>query len=205
MNVDEALYINEETRDSMGYAPNRKCAQLRWGQVLNTRLSDTLAMSDELVNSLKSEAVDVSSDESKLEQEGSRQRDSDSDERQRDSVGDNDDDEEEGEEEEEKQEDEEQEEEEQEERQDRRTGDNVLNNAEEKPPVTVEPTSTTPSAALEPSTRGRKRDREWKPVVEPAVSITAKTEIDDPTQDDGGTQSTDSDGEGARRKRAKLA
>ena len=110
MNVDEALYINEETRDSMGYAPNGKCAQLRWRQVLNTRLSDTLSMSDELVNSLKSEAVDVSSDESKLEQEGSRQRDSDSDERQRDSVGDNDDEEEE-EEEEEKQEEEEQEEE----------------------------------------------------------------------------------------------
>ena len=70
-------------------------------------------MSDDLVNSLKSEAVDVSSDESKLEQEGSRQRDSDSDERQRDSVGDNDDDEEE----------EEEEEEEQEERQDRRLDD----------------------------------------------------------------------------------
>lgn len=66
MNVDEALYIDEETRDSMGYAPNGKCAQLRWGQVLNTRLSDTLAMSDELVNSVKSEAVDVSSDESSL-------------------------------------------------------------------------------------------------------------------------------------------
>lgn len=69
-----------------------------------------------------------------------------------------------------------------------RTGDlmtNVLNNAEEKPPVTAEPTSTTPSAALEPSTRGRKRDREGKPVVEPAVSSTAKPEIDDPTQDDG--------------------
>lgn len=81
----------------------------------------------------------------------------------------------------------------------------MLNNAEEKPPVTAEPTSTTPSAALEPSTRGRKRDRERKPVVEPAVSSTAKTEIDDPTRDDGGTQSTDSDGEGARRKRAKLA
>ena len=101
MNVDEALYIDEETRDSMGCAPNGKCAQLRWGQVLNTRPSDTLAMSDELMNSLESEAVDVSSDESKLEQEGSRQRDSDSDECQRDSVGDNDDVEEEEEEEEE--------------------------------------------------------------------------------------------------------
>ena len=211
LNGDEALYIDEETRDFKGYAPNGKCAELRWGQVLNTRLSDSLAMSDELVESLESEAAGVSSDESDFEQEGSRQRDSDGDNNDDDDEDEeveegreqeNEEQQEEQEEEQEKRQEEGQEEKEQEEGQDRSTDDNVFNNAGTKPPITTE---TTPSAALEPSTGGRKRDREGGRIAEPVVSSTANNGIDDPTHADEGTQFTDSEGEGARRKRAALA
>ena len=71
LNGNEALYLDTQTRDFKGYASNGKPAELRWDQVLCTKLSDSLAMSNQLVEILESEAVDVSSDESEGPQEGS--------------------------------------------------------------------------------------------------------------------------------------
>lgn len=53
LNNGEALYLDEETRDFKGYSPNGICAELRWHQVLCTKLSTSLALSDELVEALE--------------------------------------------------------------------------------------------------------------------------------------------------------
>ena len=71
LNGNEALYLDAQTRDFKGYASNGKPAELRWDQVLCTKLSDSLAMCNQLVEILESEAVDVSSDESEGPQGGS--------------------------------------------------------------------------------------------------------------------------------------
>lgn len=74
-----------ETRDFKGNTRNKRNAELRWDQVLERKLSDSLAMRDQLVESLKSEG-NVSSDESEELEEGSlgggefRQSDSGGDE-----------------------------------------------------------------------------------------------------------------------------
>lgn len=86
LNYNEALYLDTETRDFRAYTPNGNTAELRWVQVLNTKLSDSLAMSDQLVEFFESETVDVSSDESEgayertFGREGSHQSNSGDDE-----------------------------------------------------------------------------------------------------------------------------
>ena len=67
LNGNEALYLDAKTRDFKGYTPNGIVAELRGHQVLNTKLSDSLAMSDDLVSFLDG----VSSGESEVTEEAS--------------------------------------------------------------------------------------------------------------------------------------
>ena len=56
LNGDEALYLDVETRDFKGYTRSQRIAELRWEQVLERKLSDSLAISDQLVESLENDS-----------------------------------------------------------------------------------------------------------------------------------------------------
>lgn len=55
LNSSEALYLDAETRDYRGYSPSGQPAELNWSQILEEKLSDSLKLSDELVEFLENE------------------------------------------------------------------------------------------------------------------------------------------------------
>ena len=55
LNSSEALYLDAGTRDCRDYSPCGQPAELNWSQVLEEKLSDSLKLSDELVEFLENE------------------------------------------------------------------------------------------------------------------------------------------------------
>lgn len=215
LNGSEALYLNVETRDFKGYTPNNKIAELKWDQVLCTTLSNSLAMSDQLVEFLVEEPVDVSYQESEglqrsFDGEDSLQSGSGDDEEDDldDKEGDIDDENDDTDDEEDNNSENEEEDAEEDGEtvgaildagvKDRGTGSLIVNDPSAKPLSVAETTytspSTPPAAASEPAAHGRKRDHEGHSLLEPTAANSPQVDHD-----------TDSEGEERRSKRAKLA
>lgn len=218
LNGAKTLYPDEATRDFRGYTSNGKIAELKWDQVLERKLSDSLAMSDELVEFLESEMVDVSPDQLGPREEGSHDSDSGSyeeDDEEEEDVEEEDVEEERQDEqdngEEDRDEDEDGDEEDEADDGDdqhKRTQNGDPNNADTNSLLTAESRSISRNptlAAAEAPPRGLKRKRDEGPGGDPGGSSTETTHGHIPTSDDQGTQARGREGEGARRKRAKLA
>ena len=81
LNSGKALYLDAATRDYKGYAPGGSLAELHWSEVLEKNLSESLALSDDLVAFWEREALGTSSEES----EGSLKENFDEQESKRES------------------------------------------------------------------------------------------------------------------------
>ena len=176
---NEALYLDEATRDFRGYASDGKVAELRWSQVLNTRLSDSLAMSDKLVEFLFTETMDENSMKLGLEQQRPHMsgRSSDEEEEEEEGKGEGGD---------------------QNKDQDESTTASVVSNAGTNPLLTAEPLATPPN-------RGTKRNWEEEPIFGSVWSKTEKKSGHEPMDNEQGSQCTDHEGEEERKRRAELA
>lgn len=232
LNYADALYLDAETRDFRGRMLNGQTAELKWDQVFNKPLSSSLAMSDELVEFLGTEASATNSgrpeesEESGFEEDSSSQGDEDGDR----GTKDEEDDEEEDENEEDNDEDDDNGDQNEREEDAPPTVQNddvqagsmekvTVNGISTRPPLAAGPSSTIsptpPETVHGAAVRGKKRDHEGQIIGESSTSTATNDDKDNCVNDSQGqdsyslgsrgVQDVEKESEARRRRRAKLA